>query len=117
MLIHKVYGRAILTWSIYSNTSATESFLVRREAKTLRLKSYMLASNYLSLEKKILEDVRTRSPLMEHAWTFQEEMLSSRILSLLSDHGILWNCSKSECPENSTEVRPSYSKNNENGMA
>lgn len=102
--MHKVYGHAILTLSICSSKSATESFLIHREAEMLPLNRYNLAGTRLLLEEKTLEDVRAHSPLMERAWTFQEELLSPRIL-YWSDHGIFWKCSEMQCVENSSEDR------------
>jgi hypothetical protein len=110
--MHKVYGHAILTLSICSSKSAAESFLIRREAETLRLLSCFLVKNKLSLVEKTLEDVRARSPLTKRAWTFQEELLSPRIL-YWSDQGIFWNCSRRQCVENSSEdhqPRSNYNK-------
>jgi hypothetical protein len=91
VLMHKVYGHAILTISVCSNKSARESFLITREIETLPPEKCGFAGRFLSVKAKTLEEVRESSPLMKRAWTFQEEFLSPRVL-YWSDHGVFWNC-------------------------
>jgi hypothetical protein len=110
--MHKVYGHAIVTLSICTSKSATESFLIPREAETLRLsKSFTFAGKHLALAGKTLEDVRARSPLTTRAWTFQEELLSPRNL-YWSDHGIFWSCCRVQWSENNSKDMPPRSHDN-----
>lgn len=91
VLMHRVYSHALLTVSICTNSSAQQSFLRPRPSEAIRPSKFVFAGSYLSLKEKSLEDIRGSSPLMERAWTFQEEFLSPRVL-YWSDHGIYWNC-------------------------
>lgn len=54
VLMHKVYGHTILTISICSNKSASESFLVSREIETVKPKKFLFTGGFLSMKRKML---------------------------------------------------------------
>ncbi len=78
--MYKVYGHALLAISICSSMRAAQSFLIPRECESMKSEKFVFARSRPSLPAKTLQDVREGSPLMKRAWTFQEELLSPRVL-------------------------------------
>ncbi|KAE8440323.1 hypothetical protein EG329_008776, partial [Mollisiaceae sp. DMI_Dod_QoI] len=93
-----LYSHAIVTISVCSSKSSSECFLTAREAETLQVEQVVFAGSRLSVKAKTLEEVRAWSPLMERAWTFQEELLSPRVL-YWTNHGIFWSCTRKQYAE------------------
>lgn len=98
--MNEVYGNAKFTLSVCSASSASEGFLRPRGISADLNPAFqaIVCEKSLSLKGVTLADVRSLSPLAHRGWTFQEELLSPRIL-YCSDQGTFWSCQSSKHTE------------------
>ncbi|RDL35767.1 uncharacterized protein BP5553_06379 [Venustampulla echinocandica] len=97
--MHKVYGNALVTVSICSSDSSETNFLVARESEGMKTRRCSLLGYKISLPGKTIKQIRAGCPLMSRGWTFQEELLSPRVL-YWSNQGIFWACWTEQDSEN-----------------
>ncbi|OTA35984.1 hypothetical protein BTJ68_05094 [Hortaea werneckii EXF-2000] len=98
--MNEVYGNAKFTLSVCSASSASEGFL-RPRGISADLNSALeakMCEKSLSLKGVTLSEIRSLSPLARRGWTFQEELLSPKIL-YYSDQGTFWSCRSSKHTE------------------
>ena len=98
--MHDVYGNAIMTIAASCASSLTEGFLYDRfvpNHKVYDVPIRLRAGHFIT--SRIKEHVNyddTQEPLNTRAWTFQEQMLSRRLL-IYASHTLQWQCRTMTC--------------------
>lgn len=87
-----IFGNAIVTLSFFDSLFLRKRFLHPRDAKICSWYLQACRQPHMHNKKKSW-DIRKKSPLMSRGWTFQEELLSPRML-YLHNQGPYWSCGK-----------------------
>lgn len=98
--MHDVYGNAIMTIAASCASSVTEGFLYDRFApkhKVYDIPIRLRAGHFITSRiKEHLNYDDMQEPLNTRAWTFQEQMLSPRLL-IYASHTLQWQCRTLTC--------------------
>ena len=103
--MHEIYGNAVFTLAASSSENTNAGLMERHNSALFDVPDVgPCAGEYIELCSSPLSRIRQRSPLSGRGWTFQEELMSPRIVHW-SNQGVFWLCMGERCSSTGVDVK------------